>query len=150
MPLATPAMAVTWSAKRRVVYRQRAGHEWALLPVGQRAYNPPFSQSRIGRSLPHEACRGGLQTQDAPCGSPSSTLPSFYLTWYCCHGGTRYSSTSLNLHARSISPATIAGVRGCQRVMAPVSGIVSSSGRGTRKLAWGNTKLWYTWKSTNG
>jgi hypothetical protein len=60
-----------------VVYRQRAGNEWALLPVGQRAYNPPFSQSRIGRSLPHEACRGGLQTKDALCGSPSSTLPSF-------------------------------------------------------------------------
>jgi hypothetical protein len=38
----------------------------------------------------------------------------------CGHGGTRYTSTSLRLHTRSVRPAAIAGVRCCHRLTAPV------------------------------
>src|SRR4029453_12300344 len=35
------------------------------------------------------------------------------------HGGTRNRSTSRKDHTRSVSPAAIAGVRGCQRLAEP-------------------------------
>src|SRR5438132_10661571 len=38
----------------------------------------------------------------------------------CGHGGTRKSNTSRRVHTRSVSPAAIAGVRGCHVLAEPV------------------------------
>src|SRR5216684_3866409 len=59
----------------------------------------------------------------------------------CGHGGTRKSSTSRRVHTWSVSPAAIAGVRGCQRLAEPLPWVGSGCGKGRRKLAWGKQKL---------
>src|SRR5438093_5065500 len=52
----------------------------------------------------------------------------------CGHGGTRKSRTSRRVHTWSVSPAAMAGVRGCQRLAEPVPCVGSACGRGWRTL----------------
>jgi hypothetical protein len=65
------------------------------------------------------------------------------------HGGTRKSNTSRNIHTRSVSPATIAGVQGRHSVADPVPLVGSGCGSTWRMLACGRQKLWYTWNKTS-
>src|SRR2546425_11565760 len=53
------------------------------------------------------------------------------------HGGTRNRSTSRSVQTRSVSPAAMAGVRGCPVLAEPWPWV----GRGWRRLAWGRQKL---------
>src|SRR5262252_10146663 len=57
------------------------------------------------------------------------------------HGGTRNSSTSRRVQTWSVSPAAMAGVRGCQRLAEPLPWVGSGCGKGRRKLACGKQKL---------
>src|SRR5713226_2921602 len=59
----------------------------------------------------------------------------------CGPGGTRKSNTSRRVHTRSVSPAAIAGVRGCHVLAEPVPLVGRGCGNGTRRLAWGKQKL---------
>ena len=59
----------------------------------------------------------------------------------CGHGGTRKSNTSRRVHTRSVSPAAIAGVRGCHVLAEPIPCVGRGCGNGTRRLAWGKQKL---------
>ncbi len=99
------------------------------------------------------------QRPSPPCGRPRSrpcgrTAPA-QATFPCCfpllllahtptgcgHGGTRKSNTSRRVHTRSVSPAAIAGVRGCHVLAEPVPLVGRGCGNGTRRLAWGKQKL---------
>src|SRR6266851_8983994 len=53
----------------------------------------------------------------------------------CGHGGTRNSKISRSIHTRSVSPAAIAGVRGCHRVAEPLLLVGSGHSKGWRKEA---------------
>src|SRR2546430_8918628 len=58
----------------------------------------------------------------------------------CGHGGTRKSNTSRRVHTRSVSPAAIAGGRGCHVLAEPVPLVGRGCGNGTRRLAWGKQR----------
>ena len=64
-----------------------------------------------------------------------------YTASSCGHGGTRYNSTSLRLHTRSVNPAAIAGVQDRHCLAEPVPLVGRDWGRGWRKLACGKQKL---------
>src|SRR4029453_5872480 len=59
----------------------------------------------------------------------------------CGHGGTRKSNTPRRVHTRSVSPAAIAGVRGCHVLAEPVPWVGRGCGNGPRRLARGQQKL---------
>ena len=96
----------------------------------------------------HHWCR----PQSRPCGHtdpasahgnpsfpPLRSLPHTCAGWG--HGGTRNSSTSRSVQTCSVSPAAMAGVRGCQRLAEPRPWVGSSYGNGRRKEACGKQKL---------
>jgi hypothetical protein len=51
-------------------------------------------------------------------------------------------SIARSVHTWSVNPAAIAGVCGHHRLVEPVPLVGAGGGRGKRKLACGNTKLW--------
>jgi hypothetical protein len=73
--------------------------------------------------------------------APSAILRSAEPLWGWSHGGMRYWRPARRVQTCSGSPVAMAGVRGGQRVMAPVPGPGSRAGTGRRQLAWGQTTL---------
>jgi len=93
---------------RRLTHRlsqEQKGLDERARTASQRP-SPPCGRPRsrpCGRTAPAQAT--------SPCRFPPPRRA--HSSAGCGHGGTRNSSTSRNVQTRSVSPAAIAGVRGC-------------------------------------
>src|SRR5882724_1519557 len=110
---------------------------------------PPTRREPARYGLPSRDDKAWLCPFLLPVGTPGLLSPRspFESTAYSVcgwgHGGTRNSNTSRRVHTWSVSPAAIAGVRGCHRLAEPLPCVGKGCGRGRRKLVWGKHQLEY-------